>query len=72
MRNWIKHASAFGNARADDLFKRVQVLRVDGEDTALVGDKRIHNWPPARSFSDYLIKLDDVALPEGVEVIKLF
>jgi CRISPR-associated protein Csd2 len=68
----FKHASAFGNARADDLFKRVQVLRVDGEDTALVGDKRIHNWPPARSFSDYLIKLDDVALPEGVEVIKLF
>ena len=72
----FKHASALGNARAHELFERVTVHRVDpatkgnGVATAPVGDPRTHNWPPARSYSDYRVEVDREGLPEGIEIIE--
>ena len=54
----FRHASALGNARAQDLFARVHVGRASGG-----ADE------PARSFEDYTIEVDDADLPDGVELI---
>lgn len=64
----FKHDSKLGNAQAHRLFDRVSVDRVRGDDAIPVGDPRGHNWPPARAFSDYRIRLDDADLPAGVTV----
>jgi CRISPR-associated protein Csd2 len=67
----FQHESALGNAHAHELFERVSVKRVvDGEDFA-IGDKRLHNAPPARAFSDYRVDVDRANLPSGVEVLNL-
>ena len=64
----FKHDSALGNAPAHKLFERISVhRRLDGE-TLPVGDRRTHNWPPARAFSDYEIRLDDKDLPAGITI----
>ncbi len=55
----FRHASALGNARAQDLFARVTVDRVPGGPDG-----------PARAFSDYAITVDRDAMPEGVELIE--
>ena len=55
----FKHDSALGNAPAHKLFDRVTVHRVHDGVSVPVGDKRSHNWPPARAFSDYEITLDE-------------
>lgn len=62
----FRHDSDLGNAPAHRLFERVKVSRVNGGDAVPVGDARAHNWPPARSFSDYLIEVDADDLPSGV------
>ena len=65
----FKHQSAIGNAPAHRLFERVTVKRVfDGEEHD-PGDRRAHNLPPARAFSDYAVHVDAKGLPAGVEVI---
>lgn len=62
----FRHDSALGNAQAHRLFDRISVSRVYQGETLPTGDPRTHNWPPARSFSDYRIDVDDAALPDGV------
>ena len=68
----FRHASKLGNAQAHALFERVSVHRRHGEDTAPAMDPRTHNWPVARAFSDYEIRLDDSDLPNGIDVVEPF
>lgn len=56
----FKHNNAMGNAPAHKLFDLVNVSRKDGEDGS-----------PARSFSDYIIEVDQ-NVPEGVSVQEIF
>ena len=63
----FKHQNALGNAPAHALFERVEVGRnIDGEFHRI--DRRLDNYPPARAFSDYAVRVDREGLPEGVEV----
>ena len=66
----FRHHSELGNAQAHRLFERVQVSRVRGEEAVPVGDKRTHNWPPARTFQDYRVDVNDTDLPDGVTLIE--
>lgn len=68
----FKHANALGNAPAHKLLDRITVLRVHDGVRVPVGDKRSHNWPPARAFSDYEIKLDGANLPSGTTIEQKF
>lgn len=68
----FRHDSALGNAQAHKLFDRVTVQRAHKGETLPVGDDRTHNWPVARAFTDYAIRLDDSDLPEGVTVLEPF
>ncbi|MGB6230881.1 MAG: type I-C CRISPR-associated protein Cas7/Csd2 [Litorimonas sp.] len=62
----FRHESDLGNAQAHRLFERVSVSRMVDGDAVPPGDRRLHNVPPARAFSDYRIDVDDADLPEGV------
>lgn len=64
----FRHESDLGNAQAHRLFERVTVKRVHEADEVPVGDVRSRNWPPARAFSDYRIRIDDANLPHGVSL----
>lgn len=71
----FEHESKLGNARADDLFARVKAWRkrpeADGSDASdlhVAGSDAIGNWPPARSFADYHVTVDEDALPAGVKI----
>ncbi|NVN11187.1 type I-C CRISPR-associated protein Cas7/Csd2 [Nguyenibacter vanlangensis] len=66
----FRHASALGNARAQDLFDRVTVLRAHQGATHPVGSPAIDNWPPARSWDDYEIVVNHDGAPDGVEIIE--
>lgn len=68
----FRHDSALGNAQAHKLFDRVSVHRAHKGDTLPLGDDRTHNWPVARAFTDYAIRLDDAALPEGITIVEPF
>ena len=62
----FKHESDLGNAPAHKLFDRVTVHRVHDGSGVPIGDKRSDNWPPARAFSAYEIRIDVANLPVGV------
>ena len=66
----FRHASALGNAPAHALFERVKTLRVHHGSQHPIGDERLDNAPPARSFADYAITVERDGLPEGVEIIE--
>ena len=66
----FRHDCALGNAHAHSLFDRVKTWRAHKGETAEIGSARTHNWPAARSFSDYAITMELDGLPPGVEVIK--
>lgn len=66
----FRHDSALGNAQAHKLFDRISVKRCQSGECLPVGDKRVHNWPPARAFSDYRIDVDDTDLPSGIEIVE--
>ena len=66
----FKHESALGNAQAHSLFERVSVKRCHDGECLPVNDKRTHNWPPARAFSDYRIDVDTDDLPNGVAIVE--
>ena len=68
----FKHDSALGNAQAHKLFDRITVNRVYDGETVAVGDRRSHNWPPARAFTDYEIVVDDKDLPPGITIEEKF
>ena len=62
----FKHNSPLGNAPAHKLFDRVAVKRVrSGKEY----DPDDHALPPARSYSDYAVHVDQSGLPDGVEVM---
>lgn len=66
----FRHGSALGNAHAHALFDKVKTWRVlDGENVA-IGDRRLGNQPPARSFADYAITIEREGVPEGIEIIE--
>lgn len=58
----FRHASLLGNAHAPDLFERVTAKRVFKDVEHEPGDDGLDNAPPARSFSDYRVKLDGRAI----------
>ena len=65
----FRHDSALGNAPAHQLFDRVKIMRaIDGEARAI--DSRLDNYPPARAFSDYVVRVDRENLPAGVEIVE--
>jgi len=65
----FKHDCALGNAPAHALFERVKIGRaIDGEFREI--DRTLDNYPPARKFSDYSVKIDRTDLPSGVELIE--
>lgn len=66
----FRHDSALGNAQAHKLFERVNVKRCQDGECLPVGDKRTHNWPPARAFGDYRIDIDTADMPEGVSLVE--
>lgn len=66
----FRHASALGNARAQDLFARVKTWRRFKGERHEPGDDRLDNAPPARSFDDYEITIDRDGLPDGIEIIE--
>ena len=66
----FRHDSALGNAQAHKLFERVSVKRCNDGECLPVGDKRTHNWPPARAFGDYRIDIDTDDMPSGVTIIE--
>jgi len=66
----FRHASALGNARAQDLFARVKAWRRFKGERHKPGDDRLDNAPPARSFDDYEITIDRDGLPDGIEIIE--
>ena len=66
----FRHASALGNARAQDLFDRVRTWRSFQGESRPIGDAAIDNWPPARSFADYAITVDGADLPAGIEIME--
>lgn len=68
----FRHDSALGNAQAHKLFDRVTVERAYKGETQPVDDDRTHNWPVARAFTDYAIRLDETGLPDGVSVVEPF
>jgi CRISPR-associated protein Csd2 len=55
----FKHESKLGNARADQLFERVEV--------ELTNEAKLSQTPP-RKFSDYVVTVDEQNLPDGVTV----
>ena len=65
----FKHDSALGNHPAHRLFERVTVNRVFDGEAYEPGDRRTHNLPPARAYSDYAVGVDDSGLPNGVALI---
>jgi len=64
----FRHESDLGDAPAHKLFERVTAHRVFDGSTVPVGDKRSHNWPPARAFTDYDIQVAEAGLPSGVSI----
>lgn len=67
----FKHESALGSAPAQELFDRVTVQRVFDGEAYDPGDRRTHNFPPARAFKDYTVQVDWSAPPAGVELIEM-
>jgi CRISPR-associated protein Csd2 len=67
----FRHASALGNAHAQDLFARVKTWRTHKGERRAIGDEAIDNWPAARAFEDYAITVCHEDLPDGVEIREL-
>lgn len=66
----FRHATALGNAQANQLFDRVKTWRMFKGEKHKPGDERLDNAPPARSFEDYDITIDRDRLPDGIEIIE--
>jgi len=73
----FEHESKLGNAHADQLFGRVKARRkrpdADPNDPGAlheIGSPEIDNWPPARSFADYAVTIDERELPPGVKILR--
>jgi CRISPR-associated protein Csd2 len=67
----FEHDNALGRAPAHVLFERVAVSRDREGHSIPLGDKRLDNIPPARSYSDYCVMINRENIPEGVTVHEL-
>lgn len=74
----FEHDSKLGNAHADTLFDRVRTWRKrpdsDAADPSVlhrIGASELDNWPPARSFADYAVTVDEDAVPAGVTIHRM-
>lgn len=67
----FRHASALGNAPAHALFDRVTTERVFQGQEHEIGAPATDNWPVARSFKDYVVKLDGAAVKETRTVVDI-
>ena len=67
----FKHSSSLGNSPAFKLFNRVVVNKVFEDEEYAPGDRRTHNFPPARAYSDYVVNVDRDSLPNGIEILDL-
>lgn len=67
----FEHDSALGRAPAHELFERVTIERMNDGAAYPIGDKRLDNAPPSRRFSDYAVRVNRDALPEGVTLHEL-
>lgn len=65
----FRHATALGNAAAHNLFKRVDVHRAHQGRQHAIGAAETDNWPPARSFDDYVVRLDGAPLQQLVTTV---
>lgn len=68
----FRHDTALGNAQAHKLFDRVTVQRSHQGTVVPIGDDRTHNWPVARAFTDYAIRVDETDLPDGITIVDPF
>jgi len=66
----FKHSTALGNAPSHELFSRITTLRQHKGSVQPIGADATDNWPPARAFEDYEIRVDRDNLPAGVELIE--
>lgn len=64
----FRHATALGNAPAHALFERVTVCRSHRGEHLPIGDARLAQVPPARSFADYHIAIEQAGVPASVEI----
>ena len=65
----FEHEAALGNAAAHRLFERVTVKRAyDGEEYEPAAREARH-LPPARTYTDYAVHIDETNLPNGVKII---
>ena len=65
----FKHESALGNAPAHRLFDRVTVKRSFAGEEHEPSDPLAHNFPPARTYKDYVVHVDAANLPSGIEIV---
>jgi len=66
----FRHASALGNARAQQLFERVKTARVHQGTTEEIGSAATLHWPAARRWEDYQVTVDRAGLPDEIQVIE--
>lgn len=66
----FRHESKLGNAPSNELFKRIETFRMHHGEAHPIGDIRTDNWPPARKFEDYEIRVNRDNMPPGVELIE--
>ena len=66
----FRHDSALGNSPAHRLFERVTAQRVFDDERYEPGDRRTHNLPPARAYSDYAVEVDTDGMPDGVQIVE--
>ncbi|PAY19704.1 hypothetical protein Enr13x_35770 [Stieleria neptunia] len=64
----FRHDSKLGSARADELFRRVEVSVGEGIQPIGGWAESIEGSRPPRNASDYQIVVDDIDLPSGVNV----
>ena len=67
----FKHASALGNGPAHMLFDRITIQRRFRGDLYPLGDDRLDNVPPARSYEDYEVLVQRDGVPAGVEIVNV-
>lgn len=67
----FEHASALGNIQAHSLFERVCINRQYGGNLFELGNAQLHNLPPARSYTDYVVSVDYNDLENKVRAYEL-
>ena len=64
----FRHESALGNTAAHRLFERVSVSRIHEGREVPIGTLASRDLPPARSYTDYSVRVDSSDIPDGVTI----